>query len=336
MSYLLANTLVRRLTTIPLVFVSLAIATLLAPLLALVVLAIDVSRLINARRPFMASRMAGFAWVYLLGEAWALLTMTLAGLFGRERSLEMTFFLQRLWTGWNYQALKFFFNLEFEVTGDGEVPPGPILLLSRHASMIDTMLPARFVVRPHGIKLKYVLKKELLVDPALDIGGNRLPNYFVDRGASDSEAERNGIRMLSADLQPDEGVLIYPEGTRYSEEKRIRFTTKLANQPGRVGEVAAGLRRVLPPRPGGTLALLEASEADVVLLMHRGLEGFARAKDIWSGDLIGSTITVEFRRIQRSQIPTEPEGQLNCLFDLWAALDDWVVVGVGPSGESEH
>ena len=35
------------------------------------------------------------------------------------------------------------------------MPPGPILLLSRHASMIDTMLPARYVVKPHGIKLRY-------------------------------------------------------------------------------------------------------------------------------------------------------------------------------------
>ncbi len=273
----------------------------------------------------MASRMTAFAWVYLLGEAWALLTMAFAGLFGRRRAVRMTFALQRLWTGWNFRALRRFFSLRFDVAGQDAIPPGPILLLSRHASMIDTMLPARFVVRPHGFKLKYVLKKELLVDPALDIGGNRLPNYFVDRGASDSEAERDGIRRLSADLQPDEGVLIYPEGTRYSEEKRIRFTAKLADQPGPVSAVAAGLRRVLPPRPGGTLALLEASAADVVLLMHRGLEGFARAKDIWSGDLVGSTITVEFRRVDRSAIPTEPADQVRWLFELWALLDEWVV-----------
>jgi 1-acyl-sn-glycerol-3-phosphate acyltransferase len=191
--------------------------------------------------------------------------------------------------------------------------------------MIDTMLPAAYVVRPHGIKLKYVLKKELLLDPALDIGGNRLPNYFVDRGSSDSEAERNAIRKLATDLQPDEGVLIYPEGTRYSEEKRIRYTERLQGRPGRMGEVAARLRRVLPPRPGGTLALLESSTADVVVLMHRGLEGFARVADMWKGHLVGSKIVAHFMRVARSDIPDGRADRVDWLFDLWANVDRWVV-----------
>jgi 1-acyl-sn-glycerol-3-phosphate acyltransferase len=319
------NTLVRRLVTIPMVYVLLVLTTVLSPLLVLAALAVDLVRRLRSGRPFMALRMLAFGWVYLLGEAWALVTMGLVGLFGRQRAVDMTFTLQRAWTGWNFWALRVFFSLDFEVTGSESIPPGPILLLSRHASMIDTMLPAAYVVRPHGIKLKYVLKKELLLDPALDIGGNRLPNYFVDRSSRASENERNAIRRLATDLKPDEGVLIYPEGTRYSEEKRVRYTDRLKSRPGRMGEVAAMLRRVLPPRPGGTLALLESSTADIVVLMHRGLEGFARAKDIWKGHLVGSKVVAHFLRVARTDIPDSRAERVDWLFDLWAKVDGWVV-----------
>jgi 1-acyl-sn-glycerol-3-phosphate acyltransferase len=88
--------------------------------------------------------------------------------------------------------------------------------------MVDTMLPAHLVANPTGFRLRYVLKKELLADPTLDIGGNRLPNYFINRGAGDSAKETEAVRRLASDLGSNDGVLIYPEGTRYSEEKRLR------------------------------------------------------------------------------------------------------------------
>jgi 1-acyl-sn-glycerol-3-phosphate acyltransferase len=322
---MMERTLTRRLVTVPSVFVLAVATTVLLPVLVPAALIVDVVRKFTSSLPFMAVRLVGFGWVYLVGEVWALITMAFAGLWGPARAVAMTFALQRAWTAWNFRALRFFFSLDFEVTGSDQVPPGPILLLSRHASMIDTMLPAAFVVRPHGIKLRYVLKKELLVDPALDIGGQRLPNYFVDRRAANPESEVQALRKLAKGLGPDEGVIIYPEGTRFSEEKRVRYTERLRKKPGRVGEVAGGLRRVLPPRPGGTLALLESSKADVVVLMHRGLEGFARLKDIWQGHLVGSKIAVHFRRISRSEIPESRSSRVDWLFDLWAAVDGWVV-----------
>lgn len=320
-----AGSLQRRAVTIPLVYVLLLLITVLSPLLFGLALAVDLIRRATVGAPFMAVRFVAFGWIYFLGEAWALITMGAVGLLGRRRAVAATFALQRAWTGWNLGALRSVFGLTFDVTGTDSVPPGPILLLSRHASMIDTMLPAAYVVRPYGIRLRYVLKKELLVDPALDIGGHRLPNYFVDRGAADSDAEIDAIRGLARDLGPGDGVLIYPEGTRFSEEKRIRYTERLKEEGGPLGEIAASFRRVLPPRVGGTLALLESSDADVVVLMHRGLEGFARVKDMWSGDLVGSRIAVHFERIARTEIPGGEEERIRWLFELWASVDDWVV-----------
>jgi len=92
-----------------------------------------------------------------------------------------------------------------------------------------------------------------------------------------------------------------------------------------MGSIAAGYRRVLPPRPGGTLTLLDATEADVVVLAHSGLEGFSSLAEIWSGGLVGSRIDVRFWRVPRSEIPQSREMRTEWLFDLWSEIDAWVV-----------
>jgi hypothetical protein len=39
--------------------------------------------------------------------------------------------------------------------------------------------PAAIISARHGIRLRWVMKRELLWDPCLDIVGNRLPNAFI-------------------------------------------------------------------------------------------------------------------------------------------------------------
>ena len=68
--------------------------------------------------------------------------------------------------------------------GTRSIAPGPVVLMMRHASLVDTLLPTVLVLRRHRIRLRYVLKRELLWDPALDLAGNVLPNYFLDRAST--------------------------------------------------------------------------------------------------------------------------------------------------------
>lgn len=329
MGSILDNTLRRRLITIPSLFLGFGVLTIALPLLGVAGAFVDLARKMRSGKPAMAIRMLGFGWVYLLGECWALLSMAAVGLLGRSRSLELTFKLQQMWLDWNFAALRRAFGLTFEVSGQDETAPGPILLLARHASLIDTMLPGRFAVKPNGIRLRYVLKKELLVDPALDVGGNRLPNYFIDRGGNTAE-ELAGIKALAADLTPRDGVLIYPEGTRYSEAKRARISGKFTARDDRVSRLARSFRSVLPPRPAGTLALLEVTDADIVFLAHRGLEGFATVADIWSGGLVGSNVALTFWRVPRSRVPVGDGERSAWLFEMWAEVDAWVTADSSP------
>jgi 1-acyl-sn-glycerol-3-phosphate acyltransferase len=322
--------LTRRLVTIPAVFAAFIATTALLPLLVLVAIAVDIVLGLARGRPWVTWRLVLFAWVYLLGEVWAVVALAAVGLLPGGQGLEPTYRLQEVWAGWNLRTIKALFRLEFHVETDDVVTPGPIVLLARHASLIDSLLPAELVTKRHGLRLRYVLKKELLVDPALDIAGNRLPNVFVDRESTDSARERDAVRDLVRDLGQDEGVLIFPEGTRYSEAKRVRYVRRIQAGEGRIGELAGGLRKVLPPRPGGTLTLLDATTADVVVMAHRGLEGFATVRDMLGGDLVGRAVTAAFWRIPRESIPAERSERVEWLFEQWAAVDDWVVEGVRP------
>lgn len=314
-----SNALIRRTATITLVFALLIAVTFLAPLLVLAGGVVDLVRRLLGAKSWVTLRSLAFLWLYLVGEVWALLGLLATAALPRDAKLDITFRLQQHWAAWNLRALEALFGLEIVVEGARAFLPGPIVVLSRHASMVDTLLPATIISRHSGIRLRYVLKKELLVDPALDIAGNRLPNVFIERGSGEA-TERAAIRALAEDLGPKDGILIYPEGTRFSEAKLKRLQGKPGSTPS-----TTELRKVLPPRPGGTLAILEATDADVVVLAHRGLEGLATAREIWAGDLVGSRISVRMWRIGREKIPSGRSEQVDWLHALWAEIDDWVV-----------
>lgn len=217
-------------------------------------------------------------------------------------------------------------RLEVECEDEADLGRGPYLLLSRHVSSGDTLLASAIVSRPYGMRLRYVLKRESLWDPCLDIVGNRVPNAFVDRFSKDSEAEIGRLQELARDLGPRDGILIYPEGTRFSAGKRNRAIERLrAKGDESLLECAESLSFVLPPRPGGTLAILDAApEIDVVFCDHTGFEGAASLAKIWSGALVGQVIRIRFRRIPRAEIPSDRTRQVVWLLEEWKGIDSWV------------
>ena len=172
--------------------------------------------------------------------------------------------------------------------------------------------------------LRYVIKRELLMDPALDIAGSWLPNHFVDREAKDPEAEIEALRRLGSGLTKNDGLLIFPEGSRFTKEKQQRALTSLAKRNPRFHRHVAGLLHLMPPHPGGALAMLEASSADVVLLAHHGFDGFAQIKDIWAGGMVGKLVRVRVRRVPFNEIPEGRGHRTEWLFKVWQEMDDWI------------
>lgn len=322
------RTSTRRLVTIPLVFVVFAVAWVGSPILLAAAAIVDVVRWAATRTPFMAVRLVAFGMAYSLAEVVGLLALgaSWAGtLGGRTGDLAgATFAIQRRWAEWNLAATRRVFGLTIRVDGSSAVSTTPFLLLARHASIVDNLLPAVYISRPHGTHVRYVMKRELLVDPALDVAGNRLVNLFISRAGTDVGRETAAIADLAATLPQDEAILIYPEGTRFSSSKLTRSLRILERRSPDLHAIAASWRTVLPPRPGGTLALLDACTADVVVMVHRGLDGFARIADIWRGAMVRRQVDVEFWRIPRTEIPEGDVARTRWLFDLWGRVDTWV------------
>lgn len=320
----------RRLVTVPRTVGVWLVLTLFFPPLLMLTVAVDLARWVVSRKAWMATRMLLMAWVYLALQVAVLVIAALQWLaslpFGRgagARRAAWAYWLQTWWVRMLLGAMSAVLGLRFELSGETAVTPGPIIVLFRHASIVDNVLPHAFVTDRHGIKLRWVLKKELLADPALDIGGNRLPNYFVDRSSETPETERANIAQLGTDLAADEGVFLFPEGTRFSAAKRAARMTRLAESNPELHEIMEGHDQVLPPRPGGVLALLD-SGMDVVIGVHTGLENMRGLREIWNTAPIGRTVKVDFRRIPASQIPTDSADRIRWLHEEWARVGDTI------------
>jgi hypothetical protein len=190
--------------------------------------------------------------------------------------------------------------------------------------MADTVLAAAFVANPNRLLLRYVLKRELLWDPCLDVVGRRLPNEFVNRRGPGLDAEVAAVAGLAAGLDARSAVLIYPEGKRFSEPRRAAALAALREKGlDELAAIAGDFRYVLAPRLRGPLALLDAAPGvDVVLLEHTGFEGASSFAEFWKGSLVGGDLRVRLRRIPAPEIPAE--GRDLWLFERWAEMDRWI------------
>ena len=318
----------RRVIAVPALYVGLLVVTLALPILVVVGAMIDVVRLLRGTRA-IALRLVGALWWYLFVDSLGLLAMFafwVASGFGAAAGwfTARTYDVQRVWGPALFRGIARLFGVKLRVEGLSEMKPGPILLLMRHASLLDTLLPLRLVTGPTGMRLRYVMKRELRAEPCIDFAGTRLPNYFIDRSSRDTERELEALRVLARDLDADEGVLIWPEGTRFDESVRRRAVERISESDPALGERASGLRNVLPPRLSGTLALLDAGYEGIVVCAHHGFDGVLRISDIVGGRLVGRTISVRFSRFDPAAVPQTREGRVDWVYDRWEEVDAWV------------
>jgi hypothetical protein len=133
------------------------------------------------------------------------------------------------------------------------------------------------------------------------------------------------VRELAHGLGTEDGVLIYPEGTRFTSKHRARAIARIAERDPVLAARAERLEHLLPPRLGGVGALLDgAPDADVVVVAHHGFEGLQRISDIWRGGLVGLAVRVRMTRVPRAIVPETEPARMDWLYDLWQDVDDWL------------
>ncbi len=226
--------------------------------------------------------------------------------------------IQYWWAGGLLKLGVRIYNLDIKITGTQAISGPSALVVARHTSIADTVLPMLYFAQSRGEGMRYILKQELTVMPCLDIAGHRLPNLFVDRSGIDTERELEAVRLLTRHATEKESVLVYPEGTRYTAQKAAKLK---ADKP-ELAEQLARWPSLLPPRLGGVSAMLAANPGkDVVFLAHTGFEGSASLTDLVNGSWRNQQVRLHFWRIPVADIPDDPKA---FIFSQWDKMQQHV------------
>jgi 1-acyl-sn-glycerol-3-phosphate acyltransferase len=314
------ETVRRRLISIPAVVLAGVALLVLLPIWLPVALIVD---LVSDRRRLPRTRLLLFALCWTWLETAALVRLCWIWVTGGAHDMRRMTAAQRWWASGLLGALRLTTGLRVKVEGIDAFHPAPVVLLARHACLADSLVSAWVVAGPADLQLRFVIKRELLSDPCLDVAGNRLHNHFVDRGATDSAPELAALTELTSDMGDDTCAVIFPEGTRANPEKRARALARIAERDPARAERLSALEHLNPPRPAGSAALLAgAPDADVVVAWHTGFEGMDTFGGILRNlpPLSGRTIRYVARRVPRAEVPSG-EAFTSWLDKTWLELD---------------
>ena len=202
----------------------------------------------------------------------------------------------------------------------------PVLVFSRHAGAGDSFVLVQLLVDRYGRRPRIVLKDLLQYDPCIDIVLNRLPNRFISPNPPPGAGVIDSIAELAGGLERDGALILFPEGGNFTERRHRRAIEKLESEGHhRDAEIARGLVHLLPPRPGGTFAAIDAApDADILFVAHTGLEQLSSVRDLWRGLPMDRDVRVAWWSVDRADVPTDPEERVHWLFDWWVRLDGWI------------
>jgi hypothetical protein len=270
-------------------------------------------------------RLLIFATTWCWLEIFGVLAATIFWVIGQGRNQRLHYALQRMWAAGLIGSLRLTVGMVITVEGTSHLEGGPFIALCRHASLADSLVSA-WVFGTHGhLQPRYVLKKELQMDPCLDIVGHRVPNYFVNRASSNMSGELEGIAQMAADLNAGDVAVIFPEGSRANPKKRERELNRISQRDPERGARLAGLRYLIAPKIAGAKALIESvPRADVLTVWHSGFDGMDTFSGMWrqlSQRAIRAKVVVQ--RHSRSTLPVGPKFA-EWLDDRWVEMDQAV------------
>ena len=205
----------------------------------------------------------------------------------------------------------------------------PVIVLSRHAGPGDSFLLVRQLLSVYGRKPRVVMKASLQLDPIVDVMGNRLPNVFIrPQQESGEHIFADQIARMADGLDADGALVIFPEGGNWTPSRWRRGIRRLEHAGRRdLAARAASMPNLLPPRPGGAWAAIEACpDADVIFVAHAGLDTISSVGDVWRRFPVDQVIRARWWRVPSDQVPREAghEARVQWLFGWWERIDDWI------------
>ncbi|MDA3038956.1 MAG: 1-acyl-sn-glycerol-3-phosphate acyltransferase [Actinomycetota bacterium] len=217
-------------------------------------------------------------------------------------------------------------RLEIDPASTAALTPGPVIVLCRHVNIVDASLPTLLYQRL-GYRTRGVIMAELLADPGFDLIYARTGSVFIPRDNGPEAIAM--VRGIGESVDSTTAVVIFPESRLFRPDILERAIARLAEENPQRARRLAPLRRSLPPRPGGVLALLESIEADVVVITHHGLERFASFSDLAKAVPLRDPVRVTAWRIPREEIPVGDTDRIAWLDAIWLQVDESITGGSG-------
>ena len=220
-------------------------------------------------------------------------------------------------------------HLTIEVVGtdpDTAIPGRPEIVVSRHAGPGDSFVLIHGLVNWFDREPRIVLKASLQWDPAVDILLNRLPNRFISPGHTGTASLESEIGDLATGLDDNDAFVIFPEGGNFTPRRKVRAIAKLRDRGLKdLVEKAEGLRNLLPPKPAGLIAAIDAApDSGVIFVAHTGLDKMITVGDVWRELPMDKQLTMRFWSVPPEEVPPGEEERVAWLYDWWARIDAWV------------
>ena len=220
-------------------------------------------------------------------------------------------------------------HLKVDVVGtdpDTALPGRPEIVVSRHAGPGDSFILIHALVNWFAREPRIVLKATLQWDPAVDTLLNRLPSRFILPGKVASDTLEKEVGELAVGLDDNDAFVIFPEGGNFTPRRRVRAIERLRARGLRdLAERAEDLRHVLPPKPGGLLAAIDAApDSGVVFVAHTGLDRMLTIGDVWRELPMDKQLVMRFWSVPPEEIPATEQERITWLYDWWARIDEWI------------
>lgn len=285
-------------------------------------------------------RLIGFAIAYLGAQVaglWALFGLWIWSGFGARMQTrkiqDLHYGLLRFLLSWLMRFAEALFSLRIEQVGD-PIPGDdgnphtreyPLLVMSRHAGPGDSFLVVHELLSWAGRRPRIVLKDTMQIDPFIDVCFNRLPMKFLDPGTP-SSGSVEAIAELSRTMGDADALVIFPEGGNVTPSRRRRAIDKLrASGLEELADRAEHIEYLMPPRPAGVAAALEANdELAVVVVAHTGLDTMNTPSDIWRELPQDKVLHMTWKSYPSSDIEDNVAAVGRWLFDRWEEMDAWV------------
>lgn len=336
--------LLRRVVVAPLVVV---LAVLVIPMAALVVavgsaVICPLLAVISHDVPrWRLLRVALFATVYALGEVLGMVVCLVlwagSGLGLRLRSraaVRIHLVMLRLFLGMLLLVARSVFGFHLVVReprhpGDLLRAEGaaPVLVLARHAGPGASFALVHLLLSRYGRHPRVVLKEQLRLDPIVDLLLSRTGCTWLPAPRGRGAAAVRMVSATAAGLQPRQAFVLFPEGADWTPARHLAAVARLRDRGLRREALRAlGMPHVLPPRPAGAMAALQAApHADVLVFTHAGHDELLGAVSAWRALPLRRPLVMAWWRAAAGEVPGSDTDAVEAwLQDTWTDIDAWV------------